>query len=179
MRNSLAHVLRHLRYALRQLRNSAAFSIVAVTTLAIAIGANAAMFSIAKGLLLSPLPYPEPDGIVRILERRPNGGLNGISPLNYLDWAAENSVFEYIAAEAAWSATLTGGDEPIFIQGARASAHYFDIFGADRKFKALLFSRQCAEWALCQQRSPTERVANRADDGAAARSGVPSRSSGC
>jgi putative ABC transport system permease protein len=121
-------VLLDLRYALRQLRNSVAFSIIAVTTLALAIGANAAMFSIVNGLMLSPLPYPEPDRIVRVLEQRPNGGLNSISTLNYLDWAAQNTVFEYMAAEAAWSATLTGGDEPIFIRGARASAHYFDVY---------------------------------------------------
>ena len=58
------------------------------------------------------------------------GGRNGISTLNYLDWAKQNTVFEFIAAEAGWNATLTGGTEPISIRGARVSAHYFDIFGA-------------------------------------------------
>ena len=87
------------------------------------------MFSFVHGLLLSPLPYPEPDRIVRVLERVPAGGLNGISTLNYLDWAAQNGIFEYVAAEAGWRATLTGGAEPVVIRGARVSAHYFDIFG--------------------------------------------------
>ena len=123
-------VLHDLRYAIRQLRNSPGFSAVAITTIALAIGANTAMFSFVNGLLLSPLPYPEPDRIVRVLEKRPNGGINGISTLNYLDWANVNGVFEYIAAETSWRATLTGGDEPILIRGARTSAHYFDIFGA-------------------------------------------------
>jgi putative ABC transport system permease protein len=75
------------------------------------------------------LPYPEPDRIVRVLERHPTGGLNGISTLNYLDWSKQNAVFEYMAAEAGWRATLTGGDEPVWIRGARVSPHYFDIFG--------------------------------------------------
>jgi len=121
-------MLRDLSYAIRQLRSGPVFSTVAVATLALVIGTNAAMFSIVNGLLLNPLPYPDSDRIVRILEKRPNGGLNSISTLNYLDWTNENSVFEYIAAETGWSATLTGGDGPVFVQGARASAHYFDIF---------------------------------------------------
>ncbi len=81
-------------------------------------------------MLLSPLPYPESDRIVRVLEKLPRGGINGISTLNYLDWANQNTSFEYMAAEAGWRATLTGGDEPVLIQAARVSASYFDIFGA-------------------------------------------------
>jgi putative ABC transport system permease protein len=123
-------VLHDFRYAARQLRNGPGFSAVAIATIALAIGVNTAMFSIVNGLLLRSLPYPDSDRIVRVLERRPNGGLNSISTLNYLDWTNQNSVFEYIAAEADWRATLTGADEPVSIQGARASAHYFDIFQA-------------------------------------------------
>jgi putative ABC transport system permease protein len=87
------------------------------------------MFSLVNGMLLRPLPYPDPDRIVRVLERLPSGGLTGVSTLNYLDWTKQNTVFEYMAAEAGWRATLTGGPEPVLIQAARASAHYFDIFG--------------------------------------------------
>ena len=124
-----SNVLHDIRYAIRLLRNSPGFSAVAIATIALAIGANTAMFSFVNGLLLSPLPYPEPDRIVRVLERLPNGGINGVSTLNYLDWANQNAVFEYVAAEAGWRATLSGGDEPVSIRGARVSAHYFDIFG--------------------------------------------------
>jgi putative ABC transport system permease protein len=88
-----------LRYAIRLLRNSPSFSAVAIATIALAIGANTAMFSFVNGMLLRPLPYPESDRIVRVLERLPNGGLNGISTLNYLDWASQNAVFEHMAAE--------------------------------------------------------------------------------
>ena len=123
-------LLHDVRYAIRQLRNNAGFSAIAIGTIALAIGANTAMFSFVNGLLLRSLPYPESDRIVRILERLPRGGLNGISTLNYLDWTNGNAVFEYVAAEVGWRATLTGGDQPLLIRGARVSAHYFDIFGA-------------------------------------------------
>ena len=126
---SLSGLLQDLRYAVRSLRNSPGFSAVAIATIALAIGANTAMFSFVHGLLLSPLPYPDSDRIVRVLEQRPNGASNSISTLNYLDWSNRNSVFEYIAAEVGWRATLTGGDEPLSIRGARVSAQYFDIFG--------------------------------------------------
>src|SRR6185503_5971748 len=122
-------VLPDLRYAIRLLRNSPGFSAVAIATIALTIGANTAMFSFVNGLLLSPLPYPESDRIVRLLEKPPGGGRNGVSTLNYLDWANQSAVFEYMAAEAGWRATLTGGGEPVSIRAARVSPHYFDIFG--------------------------------------------------
>ncbi len=128
--SGLSSVLHDVRYAIRVLRNSPGLSAVAIATIALAIGANTAMFSFVNGLLLRPLPYPESDRIVRVLERLPNGGLNGISTLNYLDWTNQNAVFEYMAAEVGWRATLTGGDEPVSIRAARVSAHYFDVFGA-------------------------------------------------
>jgi putative ABC transport system permease protein len=123
-------VLHDFRHAIRQLRNNAGFSAIAIGTIALAIGANTAMFSFVNGLLLRSLPYPESDRIVRVLERLPRGGLNAISTRNYLDWTSQNTVFEYIAAAADWHATLSGGNEPLLIRGARVSAHYFDIFGA-------------------------------------------------
>jgi hypothetical protein len=75
-------VVYDFRYAVRQLRNSPGFSAVAIATIALAIGVNTAMFSIVNGLLLRSLPYPDSDRIVRVLETRPNGGLNSISTLN-------------------------------------------------------------------------------------------------
>ena len=122
-------LVHELHYAIRRLRNSPGFSAVAIATIALAIGANTAMFSFVNSILLSPLPYPDSDRIVRVLETLPTGGLNGISTLNYLDWAKQNTVFEYVAAEAGWRATLTGEGEPVPIRGARLSARYFDIFG--------------------------------------------------
>ena len=98
-------------------------------TLAIGIGANTAIFSFVNGVLLKPLPYGEPERIVRVLEKPPGGGRNGISTLNYLDWQKDNTVFEYMAAQTGGSVTLTGITEPVQLRGSRVSPHYFDIFG--------------------------------------------------
>jgi putative ABC transport system permease protein len=118
-----------LRYAIRGLRARPGVTTVAVATIALAIGANAAIFSFVDGLLLNPLPYPDSDRIVRVLERRPDGGVNGVSSLNYLDWAEENTVFEHIAAQSGWNATMTGGDEPVRMQGIQVSPAFFSIYG--------------------------------------------------
>ena len=122
-------LLQDLRYGFRALRNSPAFTAIAIATLAIGIGANTAIFSFVDGVLLKPLPYREADRIVRVLEKPPGGGRNGISTLNFLDWQKDNTVFEYMAAQSGGSTTLTGNGEPIQLRGARVSPHYFDIFG--------------------------------------------------
>jgi predicted permease len=100
-----------------------------VATLAVGIGANTAIFSFVDGVLLRPLPYTDADRIVRVLEKPPGDGRNGISTLNYLDWQKDNTVFEYMAAQTGGSVTLTGIDEPVQLRGGRVSTHYFDIFG--------------------------------------------------
>jgi putative ABC transport system permease protein len=122
-------LLQDLRYGMRSLRNSPGFATVSVLTLAIGIGANTAIFSFVNGVLLKPLPYADADRIVRVLEKPPGGGRNGISTLNYLDWQKDNTVFEYMAAQTGGSVTLTGIGDPILLRGARVSPHYFDIFG--------------------------------------------------
>ena len=104
------------------------FTIVAVLTLAIGIGANTAIFSFVDAVLLKPLPYAEPDRIMRVLEKPPGGGVNGISTMNYLDWQKDNTVFEYMAAQNGGSVTLTGAAEPVQLRGSMVSPHYFDIF---------------------------------------------------
>src|ERR1700738_4881770 len=121
-------LLQDLRYGMRTLRKSPGFATVALLTLAIGIGANTALFSFVNGLLWKPLPYGEPERIVRVLEKPPGGGRNGISTLNYLDWQKDNTVFEYLAARTGGSVTLTGLNEPLQLRGSRVSAHYFDIF---------------------------------------------------
>ncbi|HTX37793.1 MAG TPA: ABC transporter permease [Bryobacteraceae bacterium] len=118
-----------LRFALRTVRNSPGFTAVAVLTLALGIGANAAIYSFVDGVLLKPLPYPHAEEIVNVWEKPPGGDRNGISTLNFLDWKNQNTVFTAMAAETGGSATLTGVDAPIQLSGSRVSAHYFDIFG--------------------------------------------------
>lgn len=130
----LEHFFQDVRFTVRMLRKQKVHTAAAVLTLALAIGANTAMFSFVEGVFLSPLPYPDADRIVSVLERRPDGGRNAVSTLNYLDWADQNSVFEYLAAQADWGATMTGGDEPVRVQGRRVTPAYLSIFGSTAAF---------------------------------------------
>src|SRR3954467_5105907 len=114
---------------MRTLAKSPGFATVAILTLAIGIGANTAIFSFVNGVLLKPLPYPEPERIVRVLEKPPGGGTNGISTLNFLDWQKENTVFESLAAQTGGGVTLTGIDLPVQLRGSRVGAQFFDVFG--------------------------------------------------
>lgn len=100
-----------------------------MVTLALGIGANTAIFSFVDGILLKPLPYPNADRIVRVLEKPPGGPRNGISTLNYLDWERQNKVFDFMAAQTGTDMTFTGGREPVLLHCGLVSAHYFDIFG--------------------------------------------------
>ena len=119
-----------MRYAIRTLRRSPGFTIIALLTLALGIGANTAIFSFVNGVLLKPLPYRDPHGIVMVWEKPPGGDRNSISTLNFLDWKNRNTVFEHMAAiDFGGSVTLTGSGQPEQIQGVRVSASYFDIFG--------------------------------------------------
>jgi putative ABC transport system permease protein len=119
-----------MRYAIRTLRRSPGFTVIALATLALGIGANTAIFSLVNGVLLKPLPYRDPHGIVLVLEKPPGGGRNGISTLNFLDWKNQNTVFERMAAVSFGGAvTLTGSGQPEELPGVRVSASYFDIFG--------------------------------------------------
>jgi len=119
-----------MRYAIRTLLRAPGFTIIALLTLALCIGANTAIFSFVNGVLLKPLPYRDPHSIVRVLEKPPGGLRNGISTLNFLDWKNQNTVFEHLAAiNYGGSVTLTGSGRPELIPGVRVSAPYFDIFG--------------------------------------------------
>jgi putative ABC transport system permease protein len=125
----LIEILQDLKFGSRTLLKSPGFAIVALLTLGIAIGANAAIFSFVDGLLLKKLPYDEPDRIVRVLETPPGGGRNGISTLNYLDWASQNTVFEYIAGQSWGTVSMTGIENPMQIPCEQVSVHFWDIFG--------------------------------------------------
>lgn len=124
--NQLVH---DVRYGVRTLLRSPGFTGVALATLALALGANTAIFTFVNAILLKPLPYDHPELIVRVLEAPPGGGRNGISTLNFLDWQRQNNCFAFLAARTGGGASLTGSGEPVELAGNRVSAHYFDIFG--------------------------------------------------
>src|SRR5262249_10888227 len=125
----LADLTQDIRYSLRSLAKAPAFTAVAVLTLALGIGANSAIFSFVDGVLLKPLPYPEPDRLYLVWEKPPGGGNNVVSALNYLDWKAQSDVFESMAAITGGRMTLTGRGDPQQMRVGRMSASYFDVLG--------------------------------------------------
>ncbi len=125
----LEHIKRDLFYAVRVLLRSPGFTAVAVITLALGVGANAAIFSFVNAVLLKPLPYPHPEQIVSVWEKRPDGGSNPISTLNFLDWQRQNRCFQFLSAIAWDKVTLTGSGSPEKLNVHRVSASYFKVLG--------------------------------------------------
>lgn len=105
-----------LKFAFRQLRKNPGFTAIAVVTLGLGIGANTAIFSVVNAILLHPLPYQDPDRLVRIASVNPNLGIvdSRSSGLNVLDWQRQCKSFESIAAYQEWDGILTfkGKSEP-------------------------------------------------------------------
>jgi putative ABC transport system permease protein len=120
-------MLSDLRYAFRQLAKSPGFTIVAVLTLALGIGANTALFSLINGVLLKPLPYPHADRIVQVWEPADQGKWNVVAPGVFLDWKKQSGTFEYLAAFMEGDFILTGTGEPEQVHGVRMSANGLNI----------------------------------------------------
>jgi len=129
-----------LRYALRQMRKSPGFTVVAVVTLALGIGANTAIFSVVNAVLLRPLPYPNPDQLVMLWEQNPHRGWfeNAISGDNFLDWQKQNQVFAGMVAFESNSFTIIGNQQAEEIAGERVSANLFSVLGV-QPFRGRLF----------------------------------------
>ena len=121
--------LRDARFAGRLLVKQPGVTVIALLTLAIGIGGNTAMFSAVDALLLRPLPYHEPDRLVKVWETRPAEGVldNVVAPADFIDWARMNTVFEDDGRDAGITADLTGVGEPIRLAAAAVSPPFFDI----------------------------------------------------
>jgi predicted permease len=119
-----------LRYGWRTLRRSPAFTIVAVLTLAIGIGANAAIFSVVNAVLLRPLPFPDSRRIVWIWETDENRNVHRgtASPAEFLDWRDRNHVFEELSAWRQLFFTVTGHHEAEQFWGAQVGGNFFRLF---------------------------------------------------
>src|SRR3954468_23278508 len=118
-----------IRYAIRMLAKSPAFTFIAVLTLALAIGANTAIFSVVNAVLLRPLPYPDAEQLVQVFGNQPTLPEAPTSPANFLEWRAENQVFTHIATYVGQGLNLTGTDKPERVIGARVSADLFQLLG--------------------------------------------------
>jgi len=129
-----------IRVAVRSLFRRRMFALVAISTLALGIGANAIMLSVAHGVLLRPLPYPESDRLVNLFRLAED--VTGMNPSNaniaglysvpyplYLDWAERGRVFEQIGAYAGATYTVTGAEFPVRAEGIRATSGMFAALG--------------------------------------------------
>ncbi len=123
----MSELSQDLRYAIRMLVKSPGFTSVAVLTLALAIGANTALFSVINGVLLNPLPYPHPEQLVTLHESKPNFTTGSISYPNFLDWQKENHTLSSMAVSRGYSFTLTNLGEAEQIQGQFVTPDFFSI----------------------------------------------------
>ncbi len=123
-------LLRDVRYGLGSLRRDPGFTVVAIGVLALGIGANTAMFSLVDAVLLKPLPFPEPERIVRLWEAPSPTSRNSTTTLTFLDWKRLNRSFEAMSVEREVSAALATGDgDPVRLSGTLVSSDYFTVFG--------------------------------------------------
>jgi len=119
------------RYAIRVLSKHRTFTLMAVATLALATGANTAIFSVARAVLLEPLPYPDGSQLVMVWEDATASGFpeNTPAPANYADWKSQNTVFKGMAATRKRAYVLTGAGEPDRLSAHQASIDFFSVIG--------------------------------------------------
>jgi predicted permease len=120
-----------VRYAWRQLRKSPGFAVVAIGTLALGIGVNTIIFSVVNGVMLSPLPFAEPDRLVTLHENKPNFEGGSISYPNFRDWQKNNRTFSSMAIARSYSFSMTGTAEPEQLRGEFVSSEFFPTLGVN------------------------------------------------
>jgi putative ABC transport system permease protein len=124
----LQEISRDIRYGLRSLARNRGFTVVALLTLALGIGASTAIFTVLDGVLLKPLPYPDPDRLVVLYESSKEDPEISVSYPAYLDWLADQNVFDAMAAYMPAGGVLTGG-EPERVIGRWVTASFFQTLG--------------------------------------------------
>jgi putative ABC transport system permease protein len=128
--HSMDALLQDLRFAFRTLRARPAFTVVAVLTLALGIGATTAIFSVVNAVLLRPLPWPEADRLVLVWGTRGSAKQNGVVYLDYLDWQKMSRSFDALAVMRGQSVSLTGGDQPERVTGSFVTSNFLSLLGA-------------------------------------------------
>ena len=121
-------ILQNIRYALRQLRKSPGFTITAVLTLALGIGANTAIFTVVYATLLAPMPYPQPDQLVMVWSKI-QGDRNSIAAQDFEDWKHQNTVFSDINAFNGGAFNLATKDQPEYVEGQFTTPGMYQMMG--------------------------------------------------
>ncbi len=127
----LEELLLDLRYGARMLRKNPGFTLVAVLTLALGIGANTAIFSVVNGVLLNPLPYPQAEQLVTLHESKPNFEFGSISYPNFRDWQKDNHTFSSMAISRSYAFSLTGTGEAEQVRARFISSEFFSTVGVN------------------------------------------------
>jgi predicted permease len=122
-------LLQDIRYGVRMQMKSPSFAAIAVITLALGIGANTALFSVINGVLLSPLPFPEPDQLVTLHENKPNFEGGSVSYPNFRDWQKDNHTFSSMALSRQFAFSLTGIGEAEQVNADFVSSDFFTLLG--------------------------------------------------
>jgi len=127
----LEQLLQDARLGLRRLRKSPGFTVIAILTLALGIGASTSIFSVVNAVLLAHLPYRDPGRLAMIWGTNTGNGMEStpVSPGDYFEWKQKNTVFQDIAASRDDQVTLTGSGNPQLLVGYDFSANYFSILG--------------------------------------------------
>ncbi len=125
----MSALIQDLRYGLRMLAKNPGFAAVAVVALALGIGANTAIFSVVNGVLLQPLPYRDPDRLMRLSESSPNFGTMSVACPNFVDWKDQNRSFAGLASFRWEDYDVTGGGQPEHLNGKMVSADFFRVLG--------------------------------------------------
>jgi predicted permease len=125
----MTNFLQDVRYGLRVLLKNPGFTAIAVLTLALGIGANTALFSVVNGVLLNPLPYPEPDRLVAVYGKTIDFEQGSITYLNFLDWQKDSHSFSALGAARGEEYNMTGVGEPERLHGHMISADFLTALG--------------------------------------------------
>ena len=128
--NVLESFLQDLRYALRQLHNAPGFSIAVIATLVLSIGITAAIFSVLYAMLIRPLPYNNPEGIVAVQSRSPLGYTQPAAYPEYLDWRRMNRGLATLGGfSSSGTINFEGPSGPIALHSVQGTDNFFDVFG--------------------------------------------------
>jgi predicted permease len=120
-----------LRFAARMLRKSPGFTSVAILTLALGIGASTSIFSVVDAVLFRPLPFPNPEQIVRVWEQSPDGHRMNLADPNFDDFLAQNNTFDSLAVYGFGLSSVSGGSEPVRLDIAVVSRDFFKVLGVE------------------------------------------------
>ncbi len=129
------NLFKDIRYGFRGLLKHPGFTLVAVITLALGIGANSAIFTVVNAVLLRPLPVAAPEELVFIWQTHPFGKRIGVDQLpasnaDFLDWQEQSNLFEGMSMIDSWGGNLTGGATPEHVDGAKISVNLFSLLRA-------------------------------------------------